>query len=102
MDAGHGHHPQCMDHACRTGQYLYLHLMMWARQSLCPTGTAVADFVVFPPRWSVGEKTFRPPYFHKNIMSEFMGLITGAYEAKQAFKPGGANSFILVECSALR
>ena len=52
-------------------------------------GTAVADFVVFPPRWSVAEHTFRPPYFHRNIMSEFMGLICGAYEAKQAFQPGG-------------
>lgn len=52
-------------------------------------GTAVADFVVFPPRWSVAENTFRPPYFHRNIMSEFMGLICGAYEAKQTFQPGG-------------
>jgi homogentisate 1,2-dioxygenase len=39
------------------------------------TGTAVADFVVFPPRWTVAEHTFRPPYFHRNVMSEFMGLI---------------------------
>lgn len=49
----------------------------------------MADLVVFPPRWSVAENTFRPPYFHRNIMSEFMGLICGAYEAKQAFQPGG-------------
>ena len=55
-------------------------------------GTALADFVIFPPRWQVTEHTFRPPYFHRNAMSEFMGLITGAYEAKQdGFLPGGAS-----------
>jgi len=55
-------------------------------------GTALADFVIFPPRWSVAEKTFRPPYYHRNCMSEFMGLITGAYEAKAGgFQPGGAS-----------
>ncbi|CAK9298956.1 unnamed protein product [Gordionus sp. m RMFG-2023] len=62
----------------------------------CPsnqTGVAIADFVIFPPRWIVTEHTFRPPYFHRNCMSEFMGLISGNYEAKQAgsFKPGGAS-----------
>jgi len=59
------------------------------------TGTAVADFVIFPPRWLVGEDTFRPPYYHRNTMSEFMGLITGAYDAKRGgkggFIPGGAS-----------
>ncbi|XP_022188930.1 homogentisate 1,2-dioxygenase-like [Nilaparvata lugens] len=55
-------------------------------------GTAIADFVIFPPRWSVAENTFRPPYFHRNCMSEFMGLITGKYEAKEdGFMPGGAS-----------
>jgi homogentisate 1,2-dioxygenase len=55
-------------------------------------GTANVDFVIFPPRWMVAEKTFRPPYFHRNIMSEFMGLITGAYDAKSGgFAPGGAS-----------
>ncbi|KAL7746541.1 hypothetical protein RI367_008068 [Sorochytrium milnesiophthora] len=55
-------------------------------------GVAVADFVIFPPRWAVGEHTFRPPYFHRNCMSEFMGLINGAYEAKQeGFLPGGGS-----------
>ena len=55
-------------------------------------GTAVADFVVFPPRWSVAENTFRPPYYHRNCMSEFMGLIHGEYEAKKGgFLPGGAS-----------
>ncbi|KAJ8911656.1 hypothetical protein NQ315_006002 [Exocentrus adspersus] len=46
-------------------------------------GTAIADFVIFPPRWSVQENTFRPPYYHRNCMSEFMGLIYGEYEAKK-------------------
>eukprot|EP00270_Netrium_digitus_P015944 TRINITY_DN5642_c0_g1_i1.p1 TRINITY_DN5642_c0_g1~~TRINITY_DN5642_c0_g1_i1.p1 ORF type:complete len:276 (+),score=57.25 TRINITY_DN5642_c0_g1_i1:1-828(+) len=55
-------------------------------------GTAVVDFVVFPPRWTVAEDTFRPPYFHRNCMSEFMGLIRGVYEAKaEGFEPGGAS-----------
>lgn len=45
-------------------------------------GVAVVDFVVFPPRWSVAEHTFRPPYFHRNCMSEFMGLIYGVYEVR--------------------
>jgi len=61
----------------------------------CPSlkpGTAVADFVIFPPRWSVSENTFRPPYYHRNCMSEFMGLIKGSYEAKEeGFMPGGAS-----------
>ncbi|KAL3261053.1 hypothetical protein MRX96_046194 [Rhipicephalus microplus] len=61
----------------------------------CPStkpGTAIADFVIFPPRWSVAENTFRPPYYHRNCMSEFMGLITGKYEAKETgFQCGGAS-----------
>jgi homogentisate 1,2-dioxygenase len=60
-------------------------------------GTANCDFVIFPPRWMVAEDTFRPPWFHRNIMSEFMGLIRGVYDAKaEGFVPGGAslhNSF---------
>ncbi|MFT3976776.1 MAG: homogentisate 1,2-dioxygenase [Sphingomonas bacterium] len=53
-------------------------------------GRANADFVIFPPRWMVAEDTFRPPWFHRNIMSEAMGLITGAYDAKaEGFRPGG-------------
>jgi homogentisate 1,2-dioxygenase len=53
-------------------------------------GRANADFVIFPPRWMVAEDTFRPPWFHRNIMSEAMGLITGAYDAKaEGFAPGG-------------
>jgi len=55
-------------------------------------GTAIADFVIFPPRWAVQEHTFRPPYYHRNCMSEFMGLIKGNYEAKEeGFRPGGAS-----------
>ena len=55
-------------------------------------GTANADFVVFPPRWLVAEDTFRPPWFHRNSMSEFMGLIEGSYDAKAGgFAPGGAS-----------
>ncbi|CAJ0635200.1 10634_t:CDS:10 [Entrophospora sp. SA101] len=54
-------------------------------------GTAIADFVIFPPRWAVQEHTFRPPYFHRNCMSEFMGLIVGSYEAKTDFLPGGGS-----------
>ena len=53
-------------------------------------GTANADFVIFPARWMVAEHTFRPPWFHRNVMSEFMGLVTGAYDAKAGgFAPGG-------------
>ncbi|KAJ1927201.1 hypothetical protein IWQ60_003130 [Tieghemiomyces parasiticus] len=55
-------------------------------------GTALADFVIFPPRFEVQHNTFRPPYFHRNAMSEFMGLIRGEYEAKRGgFLPGGAS-----------
>lgn len=55
-------------------------------------GTANCDFVIFPPRWMVAEDTFRPPWFHRNVMSEFMGLIHGAYDAKEGgFAPGGAS-----------
>jgi homogentisate 1,2-dioxygenase len=53
-------------------------------------GRANADFVIFPPRWMVAEDTFRPPWFHRNVMSEAMGLISGAYDAKaEGFQPGG-------------
>jgi homogentisate 1,2-dioxygenase len=53
-------------------------------------GTANVDFVIFPDRWAVAENTFRPPWYHMNIMSEFMGLVYGAYDAKpEGFLPGG-------------
>ena len=55
-------------------------------------GTANCDFVIFPPRWMVAEDTFRPPWYHRNLMSEFMGLVLGEYDAKpEGFKPGGAS-----------
>ncbi|HEY6544379.1 MAG TPA: homogentisate 1,2-dioxygenase [Dokdonella sp.] len=60
-------------------------------------GTSNMDFVIFPPRWLVAQDTFRPPWFHRNIASEFMGLVHGAYDAKaEGFVPGGCslhNSF---------
>jgi homogentisate 1,2-dioxygenase len=55
-------------------------------------GTSNVDFGIFPPRWLVAEHTFRPPWFHRNFMSEFMGLIRGEYDAKaEGFVPGGAS-----------
>lgn len=55
-------------------------------------GTANVDFVIFPSRWMVAEHTFRPPWFHRNVMSEYMGLVHGAYDAKSAgFLPGGGS-----------
>ncbi|MCX6131706.1 MAG: homogentisate 1,2-dioxygenase [Proteobacteria bacterium] len=56
-------------------------------------GVANIDFVIFPPRWMVAQHTFRPPYFHRNLMSEYMGLIHGVYDAKPAggFEPGGGS-----------
>ena len=55
-------------------------------------GTANVDFAIFPPRWLVAEHTFRPPWFHRNFMNEFMGLVTGEYDAKaEGFAPGGAS-----------
>ncbi len=53
-------------------------------------GVANVDFVIFPPRWQVAEDTFRPPWFHRNLMSELMGLVHGVYDAKaEGFSPGG-------------
>ena len=53
-------------------------------------GVANCDFVIFPPRWMVAEHTFRPPWFHRNLMSELMGLVHGVYDAKaEGFLPGG-------------
>ncbi|WP_345816704.1 homogentisate 1,2-dioxygenase (plasmid) [Paraburkholderia sp. PREW-6R] len=55
-------------------------------------GVHSLDFVIFPPRWLVAEDTFRPPWFHRNVASEFMGLIHGTYDAKEeGFVPGGAS-----------
>ena len=55
-------------------------------------GTANLDFAIFPPRILVAQDTFRPPWFHRNVASEFMGLIEGVYDAKaEGFAPGGAS-----------
>ena len=55
-------------------------------------GLANLDFVIFPPRWQVAEHTFRPPWYHRNCMSECMGLVRGAYDAKkEGFLPGGVS-----------
>ncbi len=55
-------------------------------------GTSNMDFVIFPPRWLVAQHSFRPPWFHRNIASEFMGLIHGVYDAKaEGFVPGGSS-----------
>lgn len=56
-------------------------------------GTANVDFVIFPPRWLVMEDTFRPAWYHRNVMSEYMGLIYGDYDAKTGggFVPGGSS-----------
>lgn len=55
-------------------------------------GVANVDFVIFPPRWMVAENTFRPPWYHRNIMNEYMGLIEGVYDAKETgFVPGGSS-----------
>ena len=55
-------------------------------------GQANVDFVAFPPRWTVAEHTFRPPHFHRNIMTEFMGLVRGVHDSKaEGFVPGGAS-----------
>ena len=60
--------------------------------SIGKPGTALADFVVFPPRWECALGTFRPPYYHRNCMTEFMGLIKGQYQAKSnKFAPGGGS-----------
>jgi homogentisate 1,2-dioxygenase len=55
-------------------------------------GVDAIDFVIFPPRWLAMQDTFRPPWFHRNVASEFMGLIEGIYDAKaEGFAPGGAS-----------
>merc|ERR1719265_2772309 len=54
-------------------------------------GLSNIDFVIFPPRYVASENTFRPPWYHRNYMSEFMGLLTGAYDAKAGFVPGAAS-----------
>jgi homogentisate 1,2-dioxygenase len=67
-----------------------LHLVL--QSSSAHPGPAALDFVAFPPRWLAMQDTFRPPWFHRNIASEFMGLIVGRYDAKASgFEPGGSS-----------
>src|SRR5207247_4511832 len=62
-------------------------------------GTANVDFVIFPPRWLVAEHTFRPPWFHRNVMSEFMGIIHGVYDpTAEGFAPRGATLHNSLTC----
>jgi homogentisate 1,2-dioxygenase len=81
---------------CAVGSVTYDHLDPSIYTVLtCPTdqlGTAMADFVIFPPRvMATDSNTLRPPWFHRNTMSEFMGLIQGSYDAKKGFVAGGAS-----------
>jgi homogentisate 1,2-dioxygenase len=97
--AWHGNHaPYKYDLRCfnAIGSISYDHpdpSIFLVLQSVSDTpGVDTIDFVIFPPRWLAAEDTFRPPWFHRNIASEFMGLIDGQYDAKaQGFSPGGAS-----------
>jgi homogentisate 1,2-dioxygenase len=61
--------------------------------TLLSSSEGVAEMAIFPPRWLVMEDTFRPPWYHRNTMAEFMGLIKGEYDARTdgGFKAGGAS-----------
>jgi homogentisate 1,2-dioxygenase len=79
---------------CPVGALLYDHpdpsIFTVLTAPTAEPGTANIDFAIFPARWMVAENTFRPPWYHRNIMSEFMGLIYGQYDAKEeGFVPGG-------------
>jgi homogentisate 1,2-dioxygenase len=95
--AWHGnHHPYKYDlrRFCPIGPVLFDHFDPSINTVLTSTsdtpGTANVDFVIFPERWIVTENTFRPPWYHRNAMSEFMGLVYGVYDAKpEGFVPGG-------------
>ena len=95
--AWHGNYAPCkydLRNYCPVGAILFDHpdpsifTVLTAPSSVA--GTANIDFVLFRDRWSVAENTFRPPWYHKNVMSELMGNIHGVYDAKpQGFVPGG-------------
>jgi homogentisate 1,2-dioxygenase len=97
--AWHGNHAPCKYDLRRfntIGSVSYDHpdpSIFTVLQSVSDTpGVDTIDFVIFPPRWLVMQDTFRPPWFHRNVASEFMGLVTGAYDAKaEGFTPGGAS-----------
>mmetsp|Transcript_10229 Transcript_10229/g.23950 ORF Transcript_10229/g.23950 Transcript_10229/m.23950 type:complete len:430 (+) Transcript_10229:67-1356(+) len=84
-----------LERFCAVGSVSYDHLDPSIYTVLtCPSeipGEAIADFVIFPPRWMCMEHSFRPPYFHRNVMSELMGMIHGSYDAKTGFEPGGVS-----------
>jgi homogentisate 1,2-dioxygenase len=97
--AWHGNHAPCVYDLARfntMGSVGYDHpdpsIFLVLQSPSDTAGTDCIDFVVFPPRWQASEDTFRPPWFHRNVASEFMGLIHGRYDAKAAgFAPGGAS-----------
>jgi homogentisate 1,2-dioxygenase len=97
--AWHGNHAPCKYDLRRfnsMGSISYDHpdpsIYVVLQSSSDTPGVAAVEFVIFPPRWLVAENTFRPPWFHRNVASEFMGLIAGVYDAKaEGFVPGGAS-----------
>ena len=97
--AWHGNYAPCkydLKTYCPVGAILFDHpdpsiFTVLTAPSAQP-GTANIDFVLFRERWLVAEDTFRPPWYHKNVMSELMGNIYGQYDAKpQGFVPGGTS-----------
>jgi homogentisate 1,2-dioxygenase len=97
--AWHGNHAPCKYDLRRfnvLGSISYDHpdpsIFLVLHSASDTPGVSSVDFVIFPPRWLVSQDTFRPPWFHRNIASEFMGLIHGVYDAKAGgFEPGGAS-----------
>ena len=97
--AWHGNYAPCkynLKNFCPVGSILFDHpdpsiyTVLSAPSGIL--GTANIDFVLFRERWQVAENTFRPPWYHKNVMSELMGNIYGQYEAKpEGFVPGGTS-----------
>src|SRR3712207_7413867 len=71
----------------------------WSSDVCSSDLTANIDFVIFPERWMVAENTFRPPWYHRNLMSEFMGLVYGVYDAKpEGFVPRSEERRVGKEC----
>ena len=97
--AWHGNHVPCrydLRHFNTIGSISYDHpdpsIFTVLTSASDTPGTANIDFAIFPPRWLCAENTFRPPWFHRNIASEYMGLIHGEYDAKAGgFVPGGSS-----------
>jgi homogentisate 1,2-dioxygenase len=68
----------------------------------CPLddhGNNMADVLVFSGRWEVAEHTFRPPYYHRNVATEFSYIVAlpepysgfekGAYFLSPSMTPHG-------------